>query len=78
MAASCESTPAGDRLEAPIYPFRDQMDTLLMIFSGFGLARLTCADAIWLTTGRQRPLEVAKPAGDWTALPRLLSGSHLQ
>lgn len=70
MAASCVSTAAGDRLVAPIYPFRDQMDTLLMIFSGFSLAQLTCADAIWLTTGRQRPLEVAKPAVGLDSTPQ--------
>ena len=62
MAASCVPTPADDRLVAPIYPFRGQMDTLLMIFSGFDAAQLTCWNAIWLTTGRQRPSELTKPA----------------
>jgi hypothetical protein len=60
VATSCVSTPADDRLVGPIYPFRDQMDTLLMIFSGFILAQLTCANGMWLTTSRQRPMDVAK------------------
>ena len=59
------STPADDRLVAPIYPFHDQMGTLLMIFSGFNAAQLTCVNGMWLTTSLQRPCGRCE-AGDAT------------
>ena len=70
MAASRASTPADDRLVAPIYPVCDQMDTLLMIFSGFRGSQLTCVNAIWLTTDRKPWVDVAKPAARLDRAPQ--------
>jgi len=52
--------PAG----SSTYPFRGQIDTLLMIFSGFISRSVTCENKILLRTAGRRPTGVAK-LGMW-------------